>query len=150
MGWRVQVLQLRARGECDGRREVDGRVDEGRLQYNLRYKLIVRPRIQYKSIVHLHIQYKSIVHLRFFLKTTEVEPRSSRAELDRGAQLLRRNAQRFRGRLVFKAHRLCVTLNSRLGGNNEKEQGTPGKSKTLHQNPTPWCRVHDIGVGVEF
>ena len=29
--------------------------------------------------------------------------------------------QRFRGGLVFKAHRLCVRLNSRLEGNNEEE-----------------------------
>jgi len=29
--------------------------------------------------------------------------------------------QRFRGRLVFKAHRLCVSLNSRLESNKEEE-----------------------------
>jgi len=29
--------------------------------------------------------------------------------------------QRFRGGLVFKAHRLCVSLNSRLEGNKEEE-----------------------------
>ena len=34
-------------------------------------------------------------------------------------QLLHRNVQRFRGGLVFKAHRLCVSLNSRL---NEEER----------------------------
>jgi len=38
--------------------------------------------------------------------------------LDSGAgQLLHRNVQRFRGGLVFKAHRLCVSLNPRLESN---------------------------------
>ena len=38
-----------------------------------------------------------------------------------------RNGQRFRGGLVFKAHRLCVSLNSRLESNNEekKRSSTP-------------------------
>ena len=36
-------------------------------------------------------------------------------------QLLHRNVQRFRGGLVFKAHRLCVSLNSRLASNKEEE-----------------------------
>ena len=31
--------------------------------------------------------------------------------------------QRFRGGLVFKAHRLCVSLNSRLESNKEEEKG---------------------------
>ena len=30
--------------------------------------------------------------------------------------------QRFRGGLVFKAHRLCVSLNSRLETNKEEEE----------------------------
>ena len=30
--------------------------------------------------------------------------------------------QRFRGGLVFKAHRLCVSLNSRLESNDEEEE----------------------------
>jgi len=30
--------------------------------------------------------------------------------------------QQFRGGLVFKAQRLCVSLNSRLEGNNEEEE----------------------------
>jgi len=37
-------------------------------------------------------------------------------------QLLHRNVQRFRGGLVFKAHRLCVSLNSRLESNKEEEE----------------------------
>jgi len=32
------------------------------------------------------------------------------------------NVQRFRGGLVFKAHRLCVSLNSRLESNKEEEE----------------------------
>jgi len=37
---------------------------------------------------------------------------------------LHRNVQRFRGGLVFKAHRLCVSLNSRLGSNKEEKKAT--------------------------
>ena len=33
-----------------------------------------------------------------------------------------RNVQRFRGGLVFKAHRLCVSLNSRRVSNKEEEE----------------------------
>ena len=32
------------------------------------------------------------------------------------------NVQRFRGGLVFEAHRLCVSLNSRLESNKEEER----------------------------
>ena len=32
------------------------------------------------------------------------------------------HVQRFRGGLVFKAHRLCVSLNSRLESNKEEEE----------------------------
>jgi len=38
-------------------------------------------------------------------------------------QLLDRNVQRFRGGHVFKVHRLCVSLNSRLESNEEEEGG---------------------------
>ena len=37
-------------------------------------------------------------------------------------QLLHSNVQRFRGGLVFKAHKLCVSLNSRLECNTEEEE----------------------------
>jgi len=37
-------------------------------------------------------------------------------------ELLRRNVQRFRGGLVFKAHRLCVSLNSRLESDEEEKK----------------------------
>jgi len=48
-----------------------------------------------------------------------------------GVQLLHRNVQRFRGVLVFKAHRLYVSLNSRLGSNTEEEEteGVPFRWK---------------------
>ena len=36
-------------------------------------------------------------------------------------QLPHKNVQRFRGGLVFKAHRLCVSLNSRLESKNKAE-----------------------------
>ena len=38
------------------------------------------------------------------------------------AQLLHRNVQRFRGGLVCKAHRLYISLNSRLESNKEAEK----------------------------
>ena len=44
---------------------------------------------------------------------------SLNVSLDRGAC---RNVQRFRGGLVFKAHRLCVSLNSRLERNEEEKR----------------------------
>jgi len=42
---------------------------------------------------------------------------TSRSVSPLGEQLLHRNVQRFRGGLVYKAHRLCVSLNSRLESN---------------------------------
>jgi len=36
---------------------------------------------------------------------------------------IHRNVLRFRSGLVFKAHRLCVSLNSRLESNEEEEKG---------------------------
>ena len=46
--------------------------------------------------------------------------------VDLKVQLLHRNVQRFRGGLVFKAHRLCVSLNSRLGCNKEEDEAVGG------------------------
>jgi len=37
-----------------------------------------------------------------------------------------KNAQRIRGGLVFKAHRLCVSLNSRLESHTEEEEEGTG------------------------
>jgi len=64
---------------------------------------------------------------------TRAEPTkrvSVRGEQKAGAQgqQLHRNVQRSRGGLVFKAHRLCVSLNSRLASNNE-EGRRPGRSR---------------------
>ena len=42
-----------------------------------------------------------------------------------GCQPLHRNVLSFRGELVFKAHRLCVSLNSRLESNTEEKRGCP-------------------------
>ena len=42
-------------------------------------------------------------------------------------QLLHRNVQSFRGGLVFKAHRRCVSLNSRLESNKEEEEVVLGR-----------------------
>jgi len=43
--------------------------------------------------------------------------------------LLHGNVQWFRGRLVFKAHRLCVSLNSRLESNKEEKKRSPGGAR---------------------
>ena len=40
-----------------------------------------------------------------------------------GTEMCYRNVQRFRGGLVFKAHRLCASLSSRLESNTEDEEG---------------------------
>jgi len=44
--------------------------------------------------------------------------------------------QRFRGGLVFKAHRLCVSLNSRLESNKEEEEEDMAEV-TLFIEPLP-------------
>jgi len=84
-------------------------------------------------------------------------------------QLLHKNVQRFRGGLVVKAHRLCVSLNSRLDSNNEEreEQGigcrvwgtssiAPGKSPLSSSNTVccscirvPRFRVQGSGFRVQ-
>ena len=48
--------------------------------------------------------------------------------------------KRFRGGLVFKAHRLCVSLNSRLESNKEEEDpvGTQGISLTRENAGRNW------------
>jgi len=43
--------------------------------------------------------------------------------------------QRFRGGLVFKAHRLCASLNSRLESNKEEEE-----EEDLHRPLARWSR----------
>jgi len=50
--------------------------------------------------------------------------RRDRQQVTRRRRMRRthRNVQRFRGGLVFKAHRLCVSLNSRRESNNQKKK----------------------------
>jgi len=66
-----------------------------------------------------------------------------------GTQLLYRNVQRLRGGLVFKAHRLCLSLNSRLESNKEEEKkySTQGPSRVI---PCSFLEpsVYLLGVGV--
>jgi len=45
-----------------------------------------------------------------------------RRTIQSAEQLLHRNVQRFRSGLVFKAHRLCVSLSARLESNKEAEK----------------------------
>ena len=40
------------------------------------------------------------------------------------------NSQRFRDGLVFKAHRLCLSLNPRLEGNKEKDEVLCGSTRS--------------------
>ena len=47
-----------------------------------------------------------------------------------------RNVQRFRGELVFKAHRLCVSLNSRLESNKEEKKKIPTENSSGFSCPT--------------
>ena len=59
---------------------------------------------------------------RFFKNTcSRTQLESSMSRRSRGKQILRRNVQHFRGGLVFKAHRRCVSLNSRLESNQVEE-----------------------------
>jgi len=49
------------------------------------------------------------------------------------------NMQRFRGGLVFKAHRLCVSLNSRLESNKEEEERAGGwRRRSAAPRPASW------------
>ena len=62
---------------------------------------------------------------------------------DEGPQLLFRNVQRFRDGLVFKAHRLCASLNSRLESNKEE---TPSSSAGSPRDDGPPRRKVDVRV----
>jgi len=46
--------------------------------------------------------------------------------------------QRVRGGLVFKAYRLCVSLNSRLESNKEEEEHTEEKDPTSAETCQRW------------
>jgi len=58
-------------------------------------------------------------------------------------QLLHRNVQRFRGRLAFKAHRLCVSLKSSLESNKE-EEGRTAQSSYMETYLTWNCQINNI------
>jgi len=59
------------------------------------------------------------------------------------------NVQRFRGGLVFKAHRLCVSLHSRLGSNKE-EEGKPLGVATEMVSQRTYTTSQDISPRVNF
>jgi len=59
-------------------------------------------------------------------------------------QLLHRNVQRFRGGLVFKAHRPRVSLNSRLESNKEEE----GRgAERAYRGVRKWPILNDSELG---
>ena len=53
-----------------------------------------------------------------------------------GQKLRHRNVPRFRGELVFKAHRLCASLNFRLGSNKQENTVTWGVWANSPWDPT--------------
>ena len=57
----------------------------------------------------------------FVLSSPELSDTDAKCSIQE--QLLHRNVQRFRGELVFKADRLCVSLSSRLERNTEDKEG---------------------------
>ena len=63
--------------------------------------------------------------------------RSEGGWIDSIPQLLHRNVQRFRGGLVFKAHRLCVSLNSRLESESNKEEKSTSAPLAMDQPAAP-------------
>ena len=54
--------------------------------------------------------------------TLSEEEQPSSHQTQRRKQLLHKNEQRFRGGLVFEAHKLRVSLNSRLESNTEEAE----------------------------
>ena len=50
--------------------------------------------------------------------------------------VLYRNMQRFRGGLVSKARRLCVSFKSKLGSDQEEEEDISGACLRVHGNQT--------------
>ena len=59
------------------------------------------------------------------------------------------NVHRFRGGLVVKAHRLCVTLNSRLESKKEEEKkDLPTRRLELGLDAHLECRVQGLGSRV--
>ena len=75
-----------------------------------------------------------------------------------GEQLINRNVQRFRGGLISKAHRLCVSLNYRLESNEEEEedgvvpwvQGVIGLGETLNRHDPEAQAARHLVCGLWF
>jgi len=65
-------------------------------------------------------KYTSIRRLRFRFRVRFRVWKLQKTHIQK-QQLLHKNVQRFRGGLVFKAYRLCVSLNSRRESNEEEE-----------------------------
>jgi hypothetical protein len=77
------------------------------------------------------------------LKTLQVVP----STLASGLGI--KNVQRLRGGLVFKAHRLCVSLNSRLESNEEEKKvprGTLQTRRSADLRGTPLQQACGSGV----
>ena len=63
--------------------------------------------------------------------------------------------QRFRGGLVFKAHRLCVTLNSRLESNKERKEedhlaATGASAESVNLNDSGTNLIHFYGFQPQY
>jgi len=76
-------------------------------------------------------------------------PQKATADLASKGQLLHRNVQRFRGGLVFKAHRLCVSLNSRLESDKEEDEAdlSPKGLRAVLIQGLGTCWSHWLGIG---
>jgi len=75
-----------------------------------------------------------------------VVPHSLGSGLSRPGGTSHRNVQRFRGGLVFKAHGLYVSLNSRLESNEERERPGGGADAGAPSDPPP----HAASSGLRF
>ena len=62
-------------------------------------------------------------------------------------QLLQRDVRRFRGGLLFKALKLCVSINTRLESNKEEKEGPKGRGNSGVKSAGVQFEGHDRGVG---
>ena len=79
------------------------------------------------------------VHTRATKGSSVAEP-PSLGEHTISEQLLHINVQRLRGGLVFKAHRLCASLNSRLESNKPEEEKASISARTTCMSLRIACR----------
>ena len=75
------------------------------------------------EVVMLLSRYKSVYFPLQSALTPQIGQHHRSVQFSIGEQLFYRNLQWFRG-FVFKARRLCLSLNSRLDSNGEKEENT--------------------------